>query len=278
MNRLILAADGRPFPNWDAATNYHDRLAADLGPQVQMEVVPHPDGGYALQWNMAGADQTRSALPASVATPTYPRIFLLRRALRADIAQFLGIALGVWMLWAPREFLSWGWGAQGELDALPYLGQALRVLTCLIGGLLVIDGVGQLLWRYLATRYRVDETTVCAEVWSLGRDGLRSERQYLPLSRVRRIESRQHLGERLLGVGSVTLLAADSDRVDLVLHGVVAPKNLRNELMRRAGLSQGSNGQLTAGLDSAPPALPVVPSDAPQNADLRSVTRDGRAS
>lgn len=282
MNRLILAENGRPFPSWDAARDYHDRLAGVLGPQVQsevqFEVVAHPDGGYALRWCIAGSDRSVDALPVPLATPSYPRTFLRRRALRAGVGQFLGIALGVWMFWAPREFLSWGWDLQVQLDALPYFGRALRLVTVVLGGLLVLDGVARLLWRHLSMRYRFDDSTVSVEGWSFGRYGLQSVRQYIPLSRVRRIESRQHLSERLLGVGRVTLLTGDSDGVDLVLQDLVAPKKLRNELQRRALLAQGTHGQRVGGPGSAPPELTVVRSDTPPDLGVRSITPEERPS
>ena len=281
MNRLILADDGSPFPSWDAARDYHDRLAGVLGPQVhsevQFEVVAHPDGGYALQWRVPGSDRSGDPIPVPIATPRYPRIFLRRRALRASVAQLLGIGLGVWMLWAPREFLSWGWDLQAQLGTFPYFERAERLLMSVLGALLIIDSAGRLLWHYLATRYRIDETTVCAEVWSFGRDGLGSVRHYLPLSRVCRIEYRQHLSERLLGVGRVTLLAAESDCSDLVLHDVVAPKRLCNELQRRAALAQASNGQGIGALASAA-GLGVLRSDEPQDLGVRRATTGERAS
>lgn len=55
----VLASNGRPFSDWDAACIKRDTLLAQLGAEVTLEVVSHPDGGYAV------ACSRPNALPAA---------------------------------------------------------------------------------------------------------------------------------------------------------------------------------------------------------------------
>src|SRR5689334_13249481 len=44
----IVARHGRPFADRDAAQIKRDLLAADLGPEIHLDVVDHPNGGFAV--------------------------------------------------------------------------------------------------------------------------------------------------------------------------------------------------------------------------------------
>ena len=48
MTQWILAINGQPFVDRDAADLKRDLLAAELGNSAHLEVLPHPDGGYVV--------------------------------------------------------------------------------------------------------------------------------------------------------------------------------------------------------------------------------------
>src|SRR5689334_9022057 len=79
-------------------------LAAQIGPHACVDVIPHPDGGYAVRY--CGPPQP-SAAKFSERAPLYPEYFRLRPALRASTDLMLVAGLGLLMLLVPGRFLSW---------------------------------------------------------------------------------------------------------------------------------------------------------------------------
>ncbi len=91
----IFATDGRPFRDRDAAVIKRELIAAELGTAVKLDVVSHPDGGYAVACARRDASSPadardaehkgRGTVPRMLADPTSsesPREELVR-ALRA---------------------------------------------------------------------------------------------------------------------------------------------------------------------------------------------------
>lgn len=56
----ILASDGHPFRDRDAAQIKRDLLVSELGAAAQLQVLPHPSGGYAVRVDRAQIADARS--------------------------------------------------------------------------------------------------------------------------------------------------------------------------------------------------------------------------
>lgn len=59
MPQWILASDGQPFRDRDAALIKRDLLVSELGAAVELQVLPHPSGGFAVS-----VDRAQIACPA----------------------------------------------------------------------------------------------------------------------------------------------------------------------------------------------------------------------
>lgn len=93
MPQWILASDGQPFRDRDAALIKRDLLVRELGAAVELQVVPHPSGGFAISVDRAQiALAAHESLEAAAARHTSsdphgydsPRETLLRSFGRAD--------------------------------------------------------------------------------------------------------------------------------------------------------------------------------------------------
>jgi len=228
VTRWILGANGQPFSDRDAATAMQAVLAAEIGPHACVEVIPHPDGGYAVRYS--GPPQP-SAAKSSGRAPPYPEYFRLRPALRASVDLMLVASLGLLMLLGPGRFLSWVGLA---LPAPHALSVAVLLITQAAGLILVIHGVSGVLFRWLSTDYHVDSHGVSSVSWELHNGRLRRMWTHASLSDVRVVRSQQSPLERLLGIGTVTLLLSDGPRLEVSLLDVAAPRRLRDELDLRA--------------------------------------------
>jgi membrane protein YdbS with pleckstrin-like domain len=69
VQRLILAAGDRPFTDRDAADLKCDLLKRELGAAIELQVVPHPQGGFAVK---LGSDLTKA--PATPSKPAQRKI------------------------------------------------------------------------------------------------------------------------------------------------------------------------------------------------------------
>lgn len=92
MTQWILASDGHPFRDRDAAQIKRDLLVSELGAAVQLHVVSHPDGGFAVsvdqpqRLRFAGRE---SPIPVRATEPSLegelsPRETLLRTLERTE--------------------------------------------------------------------------------------------------------------------------------------------------------------------------------------------------
>lgn len=77
MAQWVLASDGRPFRDRDAASVKRDLLSQDLGSAVQLEVVQHPAGGFAVACSRPGDAHTQNSLAPLDVLPTWMQADLL---------------------------------------------------------------------------------------------------------------------------------------------------------------------------------------------------------
>ena len=65
MGQWVLAADGEPFTDRDAASLKRDLLAPELGSAFKVEVAPHPHGGFVVDCSPVSAEAGTSPPPDS---------------------------------------------------------------------------------------------------------------------------------------------------------------------------------------------------------------------
>lgn len=129
---------------------------------------------------------------------------------------FAGLILAVWLFFASFGLLS------------------------LVGLLVSCIGGGLVSWAWIkvmSTDYRVDTLRVEVE-----RGILRKRIDNLELWRVKDIQFRQSLTQRMLGVGDVVLVTSDSTNPTIALRGIPAPRSLYDSLRDAVDAAKRSRG------------------------------------
>lgn len=269
MTRWILATDGQPFRDRDAADIKRDLLSSELGPSVHLDVITHPGGGFAVSVMPSAStgpevDQTlespREALERSFgATPTgsapsesefskerddvlagelaqdtpsepFPEKFHLSPAPRAFLGLHLQALLGSALVLQPH----WVWIATGlGAPKNPTLDALMLVAIALSGALLALHAVSRFLWAHTANTYLIDRTGVEQREWYFERGRLRRRAPRIQFVHLRTVDVDQSVLQMLLNVGTVKLAAGATDTYEVVLKLVRAPRALQREFQRR---------------------------------------------
>lgn len=266
--RWILASDERPFRDWDAADIKRDLLQSELGPSVQLDVINHPGGGFAVSVmpcatasevdrtleaprealeRSLGRTRTQSASPGSDSSEDvseiapaeltegaphahYPESFQLSPAPRAFIGLHLQALLGSALVLQPH----WVWIVTGlGAPKNPTLDALMLVGIALAGAVLALHAVSRFLWAHTANTYLVDRTGVEQREWYFERGRLRRRAPRIQFAHLRTVDVDQSVLQMLLNVGTVKLAAGATDTYEVVLKLVRAPRALQREFQRR---------------------------------------------
>jgi hypothetical protein len=269
VTRWILATDGQPFRDRDAADIKRDLLLSELGPSVQLDVIHHPGGGFAVSVvpsastgpevktalesprevleRSLGQTRTRSApsgsdssedaselAPAALTEGTpyehYPESFQLSPAPRAFVGLHLQALLGSALVLQPH----WVWIATGlGAPKNPTLDALMLVAIALSGALLALHAVSRFLWAHTANTYLIDRTGVEQREWYFDRGRLRRRAPRIQFAHLRTVDVDQSVLQMLLNVGTLKLAAGATDTYEVVLKLVRAPRALQREFQRR---------------------------------------------
>lgn len=267
--RWILASDERPFRDWDAADIKRDLLQSELGPSVQLDVINHPGGGFAVSvmpcaTTASEVDRTleaprealerslgrtrtqsapaesgssedaneRAAAELTQGTPYehYPESFQLSPAPRAFLGLHLQALLGSALVLQPH----WVWIVTGlGAPKNPTLDALMLVGIALAGALLAVHAVSRFLWAHTANTYLIDRTGVEQREWYFERARLRRRAPRIQFAHLRTVDVDQSVLQMLLNVGTVKLAAGATDTYEVVLKLVRAPRALQREFQRR---------------------------------------------
>lgn len=272
MTPWILANNGRPFTDAQAAQVKRELLRAELGGSIILEVRPHPDGGYAiccpslldsgdspsairhlLPRSGSPALSAATAVSSSNAAPLarrlgwphrpYPDQFRLSPATRAFSGYYLLVLVGLVLLFEPHLLFV-------LFNVRFPVNQTLASIALgaiMIGGtVIVLLSLGRLLWACSRSTYVVDRAGVQQIEWTLSWSGLLRRVPRIRFEHLRTVEVDQSLSELLLNVGTIRLTAGASSAGEVILHQVPAPRRLQAELQRR--MQQALRDAATAGL------------------------------
>lgn len=273
MTQWILAPDGHPFRDRDAAQIKRDLLMSDLGAAVTLEVISHPKGGFAVSvqrpGSMIGPRGDDSDSPRDLAlravepgqgsqpTPvTKSQLSTVRESPRATDSVHARTSASnsypeVFRLSpAVRAFL--GLHLQAILGAFlllqPHLvfvvtgvgiptnstaGAILLVLIAASGALLAGISVSRFLWSYTANTYVVDGSGIEQVQWYFDKGRLRRRSPRVNFAHLRSADVDQTLMQMLINVGSLKLAAGSTDSYEVVLRHIAAPRALQREFQRR---------------------------------------------
>ena len=273
MTQWILAPNGRPFRDRDAARIKRNLLFAELGESVQLEVVPHPTGGFAVtvggqhvedsqtaiaERTEGGAVGPRDALlrtlepvgPRALATASTPTDSPRTSASNVPSSGSDRYLEAFRLSPAVRAFV--GLHLQALAGAIlvlaPHLVLVLfrlhlpssstasaLILTAIAGcgAFLAIFSLSRFLWTYTANTYVVDATGVEQVQWYFDKGRLRRRAPRVNFAHLRSADVDQSVLQMMLNVGSVKLAAGATDNYEVVLRHVARPRALQREFQRR---------------------------------------------
>jgi hypothetical protein len=254
--QYILATDGQPFRDRDAAAIKRELLSAQLGASAALDVVDHPHGGYAVRFSSANAitsvpvlaARRAEAKPKSQAQPAaapsegdYPETFILHPAPRAFVGQHIQALVGLFLIMQPHR--AYQLTTLGFPDN-PKLGALLLGTIALAGTLLALMSVTRFLWAFAANTYRIDRDGIEQTQWYFHGWRLRRRTPRVNFSHLRAADVEQTVMQMLLGVGTLRLASGGTDYYEIELRNVRAPRVLQAEVQRRvhqftASLSAG---------------------------------------
>jgi len=256
----ILAANGRPFSDQDAARIKARTLSEELGEPYQ--VVPHPSGGFAVSpgvegkkngkdqpatsenpnpWNFENPPPTRKPptrrMEAVARTEPVVATIHLRPAWRSMIRQFTLLLLGMLFALFPTGMLL------HVLQINPdYVASIARFgTTPMISmlGLMTAASVGAyILYERYAHYYTVTPELVESRYGIISRKTVRAM-----YAHIRSVDVDQGIIERLLNVADVKIVTAATDEAVIKFRGMCSPMELREELSRRIRLSNNKEGE-----------------------------------
>jgi hypothetical protein len=250
MQQWIVLDNGRPFTDSDAAQSAEARLSAQLGTDVQIEMISHASGGYALACRrVEAADRIATPAPGAVsATSPYPEAFRLKPCWRAFSGRLLVGLLAAYVALRPGDYFVWlgmplSWG--DPVEAI------LLVIVRLAGLIHVVIAVAQIAVAYLSNRYVIDRSALVQIEWVVIGVRLRRLVRRVPFAALTAIEVRQSFLETLLNIGTVRLVACLDDTYQVVLMSDVgSPRKLQAEFELRAGfLPEGPGTRRVFGIE-----------------------------
>lgn len=259
MHQYILSVSGRPFSDRDAARIKRDRLADELGAEALLDVVPHPQGGFAVRYLSTAVSDTQRMIPgltvskhdaqrAGVVTESvadsesatdavsetnseYPECFVLNPAPRAFLVQHVLALVGLGLIVMPQQlFLLIGL----NLPRSETLATVILLMVVVAGAMLLLLSFTRFFWTYAANTYRVDREGVEQTCWYFERGRMRRRTPRVNFSHLRTVDVNQTAFQMLLGVGTVKIAAGGTDTYEIELHYVAWPRRLQAEFQRRA--------------------------------------------
>jgi hypothetical protein len=255
MRPWILATDGRPFPSWKAASERRDELAAELGPSVSPEVIPHPEGGFAvncpepstvtpLTQNSVQAPRAPLSLSTAIRAQVvqrFPDRFRIGPAWRASWGQLLLTLLGTYLALAPLDVF------RALHVALPTSALLLEGVTgsvAWVGVALVVLSALRYVWYPVSNAYEIDARGVTKILWCW--EGLRLRRYtwQMDFPQIRSVRVAHSLSDRLLGLGALILIPHRAMEQEVRLCDLAVPNAVRAEIVRRILAAPARGGQL----------------------------------
>ncbi len=249
----IVAANGKPFTDYDAADYKRSILSAELGEPCS--IINHPDGGYAvlpfatdlLTDTESATDKqqfTQSPLDGLLAETTaglskdyqsqskfnnnesnYPSVFILHPAPRAFLGNHLSAAIGVLLMLQPHlAFSIIGLNTPDN----PSVGAFTLALFSFIGLVLALISLGRFLWIYAANRYEFTANAIASVYGIVSRKSAR-----IAIQHIRSVDVHQSILERMLGVGTVKLASGGTDTHEVTLRHIAAPMDIQREIQIR---------------------------------------------
>jgi hypothetical protein len=231
-----------------------------LGAEVQIEIVPHPAGGYALTCRhpeSAGRRKSAARVGEALAAPVegaprredtvpvtallqslYRQTIRLKPCWRAFSGRLLLALLAAYLALRPADLFVWlGMPVSGNEP----VGAILLVIVRLTGLIHALISFGQIAVAYLCRTYTVDHSGVQEIEWVVEGVRLRRLVRRVPFAAVYAIDLRQTLIETLLNIGTVRLEASSAETYQvLMVCDVGSPGKLQRELKQRARLLAGA--------------------------------------
>jgi signal peptide peptidase SppA len=250
MQAWTVLDNGRPV-DWPTAQRGRERLAAELGATVQVQVVPHEGGGYALDCQAQGSEgglavtQSPAQPAARALVPTraarsaamYPDTFALRPCWRVFLGQALLALLGADFAVRPADFFAL-FGM--PVPASEHVGSMLLLAVRLAAFLQAVICLTQIAWAYATRTWRVDVDGLVQIQWRFERGRIGRCVCHIPFRALGAIDVRQGLLDTLLNIGTLRVEARLGDTNQIQYLGEVgSPRRLQSELQRRARLVQG---------------------------------------
>jgi uncharacterized membrane protein YdbT with pleckstrin-like domain len=203
-----------------------------------------PHCGHPLGAAAAGA-APRVLAPGNVPGPERelwqgrPSVKAMLGTIAAAVVVSVGVPLAAFLLYRPLLLLVAGISRE-VATPLRHNADAIRLAAIAFVLVVVLGRLGQLAWRIAvlkSQRYRLTSQRLVIESGVLGK-----RIDEIDMRTVDDLEFRQTFGERLLGIGDITIIASDKDNPRTRLIGLERPRELR-ELIRTSAY-QATHGQL----------------------------------
>ncbi|MFL6600768.1 MAG: hypothetical protein ACJ8R9_05500 [Steroidobacteraceae bacterium] len=255
MRPWILATDGRPFPSWKAASERRDELAAELGPSVSPEVIPHPEGGFAVSCpepspatalTRSGIRAARVPLSQSMAIRAqsvlpFPDRCRIGPAWRASWGQLLLALLGTYLALVPRDVFR---VLHLALPTSALLEEVATESVALAGVALIVLSALRYVWYPISNAYQMDARGVTKILWCWEGVSLRRYAWQMDFQQIRSVQVAQTLSDRLLGLGALILIPHRAMEQEVRLCDLAVPNAVRAEIVRRILVAPARGGQL----------------------------------